>query len=69
MKLVDSTKTFQMTPEDLELPINLMGQKIVQGDNRFRAAITVQERQAVTVWFLATGDSYASLQYLFQISE
>jgi len=49
MKLVDSTKTFQMTPADFELPINLMGQKIVQGDSRFRAAFTVQERQAVTV--------------------
>ena len=69
MKLVDSTKTFQMTPADFELPINLMGQKIVQGDSRFRAAFTVQERQAVTVWFLVTGDSYTSLQYVFQISE
>jgi len=42
-------KTFQMTPADFKLLINLMGQKIVKGDTIFRAAVTVQERQAVTL--------------------
>jgi len=46
-----------------------MGQKIVKGNTRFRPAVIVQERQAVTLWFLDTGDFYTSLVYIFQISE
>ena len=48
MLVVDS-RTFQMTTADFKLLINLMGQKIVKGYTRFRAAVTVQERQAVTL--------------------
>jgi hypothetical protein len=35
------TKFTQMTPGHYELLINLMGYKIVKGDTRFRAAVTI----------------------------
>jgi len=47
-----------MAPADIELLTNLVGPKIVKMDARFRAAIPVQERLAVTLRFWATGDSY-----------
>jgi hypothetical protein len=58
-----------MAPADFELLINLVGPKIVREDTRFRAAVPVQERLAVTLRFLATGDLYINLQYLFHISK
>ena len=62
-------KFTRMAAADLELLINLVGPKIVKLDTRFRAAIPVQERLEVTLRFLATGDLYIRLQYLFQISK
>ena len=58
-----------MAPADFELLINLVGPKIVKMDTRFRASIPIQERLAVTFRFLAIGNSYTSLQNLFQISK
>jgi hypothetical protein len=43
--------------------------KISKKDTAFKKAISVQERLALTLHFLASGDSYVSLQYLFQISK
>nr|CAH7752956.1 unnamed protein product [Callosobruchus chinensis] len=56
----------RMTAEDFERLIILVGPKISKMDTKFRKAIPVQ---AITLRFLATGDSFTSLQYLFNVSK
>jgi len=71
VELVDDIiKNFtRMTLEDFEYLASLVCPKITRMDTNMREAITARERLALTMRFLATGDSFTSLQYLFRISK
>jgi len=59
----------QMSPSAYVFLIHLIGEKISKKDTAFRKVISVQESLTLTLSFLASGDSYFSLQQLFQISK
>jgi flagellin-specific chaperone FliS len=58
-----------MSPGEFEFLIHLIWEKISKKDTAFRKAISVQERLVLTLRFLASGELYVSLQYLFKISK
>ncbi|KAK7605333.1 hypothetical protein V9T40_007191 [Parthenolecanium corni] len=58
----------RMSVVDLEFLFNLVGPTIVKQDTPLRQAVSAKERLLVTLRFLASGDSYQSLSYIFRIS-
>jgi hypothetical protein len=59
----------RMSPSEFEYLVYLIGEKISKKDTASRKAISIQERLALTLRFLASGDSHVSLQYMFKISK
>lgn len=60
---------FRMSPSQFNQLLNMVIPSISKNDTNFRKAIPAQDRLAITLRFLATGDSYHSLSYLFKISK
>lgn len=60
---------FRISTSTFEEILNMIGPKISKCDTNLRKAIPAHERLAVTLRFLASGDSYHSLQYTFKISK
>ncbi|CAK1603327.1 unnamed protein product [Parnassius mnemosyne] len=58
-----------MSPTDFEYLLTIIAPKISRQETIMRSAISPQDRVALTLRFLATGDSYTSLQYTFRISK
>jgi hypothetical protein len=58
----------RMHPTEFEFLLSKIGPKISRQHTWFRKPISAQDRLALTLRFLATGDSYASLKFLFKIS-
>lgn len=66
----DTIQNFtRMTRNDFDLLCSLIEPRVKKVDTVFREAFTVRERLAITLRFLAAGDSYSSLQYLFRVSK
>jgi hypothetical protein len=59
----------RMSSEDFEHLLNLIEPAIRKKDTNYREAISSKERLAITLPFLATGDSFTSLMYLVKISK
>lgn len=58
----------RMSFEDFEYLLNKIGPHIEKKDTQLRAAVPTKERLAITLRFLASGDSFKSMHYLFKIS-
>ncbi|RVE45037.1 hypothetical protein evm_010316 [Chilo suppressalis] len=59
----------RMAPEDFDHLLSLIGDKIRKSNTNFRDSIPAYDKLAVTLRFLATGDSYESLMYFSKISK
>lgn len=59
----------RMSSSDFEVLLCKIGPIITKEDTNWRRAIPAKERLLVTLRFLATGDSYHSMMYLFKISK
>lgn len=58
----------RMGASDFELLLIKIGPLIQKQDTNMRPSIPVDQRLAITLRFLATGDSYRSLGFLFKCS-
>ncbi|CAK1597687.1 unnamed protein product [Parnassius mnemosyne] len=70
--LAEPSNQFQgfvrMSAADFELLLSRVGPLIEKQKTKFRETIPAKIRLAVTLRYLATGDSYRSLHYLFKMS-
>ena len=58
----------RMTEEDFEYMLQKITPKICKQDTYMRKAITVRERLIIGLRFIATGENFKSLQFLFRVS-
>lgn len=58
----------RMTYSDFEYLLNKVSPVIRKNDTQLRLAIPAKLRLAITLRYLATGDSFKSLHYLFKVS-
>nr|CAH7729185.1 unnamed protein product [Callosobruchus chinensis] len=57
-----------MSQADFDLLISLIGPRVSKQDTNYRECVPAEMRLEITLRFLATGDSYNSLMYLFRVS-
>nr|CAI5838070.1 unnamed protein product [Callosobruchus analis] len=57
----------RMKKVDFDYILETVSSRIRRKDTSMRRAITPKERLIITLRYLATGDSYRSLMYLFRV--
>ena len=63
----DYSNYFRMNPEEFDELFTLIENDITKNDTTMREAIPAAIKLAITLRFLATGESYRSLQYQFRV--
>ena len=58
-----------MTPERFDHLLNLIRDKITKKDTRFRKPVSAEESLALTIRFLATGESQQSLSFSYRLGK
>ena len=58
---------FRMSPQRFDHLLTLVGPRIRKNDTNFKEAIPPAERLAITLRFLASGESQQSLAFLFRV--
>lgn len=59
----------RMSSEDFDHLLSLISDKICKSNTNYRDSISAHDRLAVTLRFLASGDSYASLMFFSKMSK
>lgn len=57
----------RMSKQDFEFLVQTIGHRIARTNTNMRENVPITTRLAITLRFLATGDSYRSLMYLFKV--
>ncbi|XP_035220975.1 protein ANTAGONIST OF LIKE HETEROCHROMATIN PROTEIN 1-like [Stegodyphus dumicola] len=60
---------FRMTPQKFDELLSVVGPRITMKATSFRNPISAQERLAITIRFLASGDSMTNISYLFRVGK
>ena len=56
-------KYFRMTPSIFDQLLHMVGPALTRQQTNCRASVSPGERLAVTLWFLATGDSMQTIAF------
>ena len=57
----------RVKPEDFEFLLRRIAPEIARMNTNMRDAITTQERLLILLHYIATGHTFSSLQFLFQV--
>jgi hypothetical protein len=58
-----------MTPEKFDALLDMVAPKIERQNTQMRDALSPRVILEVTLYFMATGNSYRTLQYFFRVSK